>query len=215
MIMLRRVLVGLVVLYALLLAAIDRLAVARGIGSSATAATRSEESVAVVLYTDEPSARNMRVSAAVNHFRQGHASLLVMAGGSRPNRAGGYQGSLDMRHAAIAMGVPVDKVLADGGSNDTVSNLHAAIDLLRDRAPRSFRLTLVGDRLQLARLALIIWMIDLKAPLMQYPVVYLDAGGIADGFGRWRRLNHELLGYVSLILPRPVVSYVLATTRRD
>jgi vancomycin permeability regulator SanA len=215
MITLKRFLAASATLYVLLLAMLEWLSLVDTGKPLVRVNNEAEPIIAVVFYTDEPEARGMRIDAAIKHFKNGEANFLVMAGGDRPQRAGGYNGAKNMRLEAIARGVPDDKVVTDLGSNDTVSNLLSAMESIKSRFDQPFKLALVTDSLQLLRLSFILRITDFKMPLLQRPVLYFPSGDSPTGFDRLMRLNHELLAYFSMLLPQQITHAILAQTRRN
>jgi vancomycin permeability regulator SanA len=212
---LRRLFVSLALLYGLIVVAIEWLS--QGIGTPLRALDKVGDvhRVAVVFYTDDPKTRNDRLLAAIEAFRDGKADILMMAGGDRPERGSSYNGAITMRQQAISLGVPEEQVLNDGGSNNTVSNLQSALMRLEERFNKPLQLALFTDRFQLLRLSLIAKMIDIKEPMVKQPVLFVEAGKLPQGTSRIGRLNHEILAYLSLLLPPALTKSILAQTRRS
>jgi DUF218 domain len=211
--LLHRLFIGLTLLYGLLIGGIEWFA--KGIEKPFLIRLNAtdEPIIAVVFYTDDAKTRNDRLQAAIAAFRDGKTRMLLMAGGNRPQRKDGYNGARNMRHEAIILGVPEGQVMTDSGSNDTVSNLLSAVGSLKGRFEKPFKLALFSDRFQLLRLSLIVQITDLKEPMLQQPILFVEAGELPTGFNRWSRLNHEILAYLSLLLPDTLTKNIFAQMR--
>ena len=201
---------GLALLAACVAAYGAALAAIAGLASRIPSAQGGEPSggrlAVVVFYTDDPAAWRRRVETGVREFRDRDAVRLVMTGGWRPDR--GYHGGAEMRAAAAALGVPPERLLTDRTSNDSRSNFRQSLEALaRDGLPGA-RLALVSDRLHLLRLSLIAWLDGVGGVALLVPT----AESIAES-GGFARLNHELAGYLALVLPEGWTRPILALLR--
>ena len=159
-----------------------------------------------VFYDDNEEQRYERLLRSVALFQKGHVAHLVMVGGWRPER-NGYHGAQNMVSKAHQMGVPLEQLHADQGSNDTISNLEQGMQIAG--VLKADHIVFISDRLHLARIALltrktchIMACSFSSSPLVLSPIAYLA------------RLHHELTAYASLLLPRKVVEMWLSWRRQ-
>lgn len=160
--------------------------------------------VGVVFFDDSPEMRHARVAMAVARLRAGSVSRLIMVGGSRP--ASGYLGSLDMVQEAVMLGAGENQLQHDSRSNDTWSNLESALKMLPGAG--TARIELISDALHLARVEFILWRLGFKGSADFVPCPVKETT-----FSYFGRMNHELLGYASLIVPRDLATKILGQLR--
>lgn len=160
--------------------------------------------VGIVFFDDVAEMRQARVAKAVQRLQDGSVSKLIMVGGWRP--VSGYLGSLDMVEDAAMLGVSRNQLQHDSGSNDTWSNLENALALIPDA--ETARIELISDALHLARVDFILWRLGFKgsADFVSCPVT-------ETSFSYFVRMNHELLGYALLIIPRELATKILGHLR--
>lgn len=180
----------------------------RAFAAQATAPARADAGrvVAVAFYDDRPVFRRLRTMTAVRLLETGQADFLVTVGGWRPGR--GYLGARDMRDDALASGVRPEQVAHDARSNDSVSNLVGAHVAIRQAVGQPSAVILVSDRYHLLRLSLLAGDAGLTAPL-RFQATPDGLGALA----RLERLNYEALAYLSMLLPKEVVSAAIARLR--
>lgn len=190
-------------LYMLCLASIQIWVSVMGVHQS-TAEQSPRMGVGIVFFDDTAEMRQARIAKAVQRLQDGSLSKLIMVGGWRP--ASGYLGSLDMVEEAAMLGAGRNLLEHDSGSNDTWSNLENALALIPDT--ETARIELISDGLHLARVEFILWRLGFKgsADFVSCPVV-------ETSFSYFVRLNHELLGYASLIIPRDLATEILGHLR--
>jgi vancomycin permeability regulator SanA len=152
--------------------------------------------VGVVFYDDDRASRDARVARAVERLRSGGLQELILVGGWRPARS--YLGARAMADTALALGVPPDRLRHDTRSNDTHSNLESALAMLPNNAAG---IEMISDSLHLARISVLIGRSGFTGPVGYVPSDYTP--GLLT---RWWRLNHELLGYIVLLMPRPLAA---------
>lgn len=184
-------------------AAILLVVMASAIGRPILSGPESERRVAIVFYTEDEDAVRARVAEGVRLLATQAVSKLVMAGGWRPGRD--FHGAAEMRQTAIAQGATPGLILIDRGSNDSWSNLEQARAALAHADATPHSLVLVSDRLHLLRLSLIARLQELRPVPAMSPT--------ADPALDIVRLNHELMAYVALALPRDLVRAVLNRLR--
>ena len=166
----------------------------------------SSAAAAVVFYDDSPIMRKARVRTAAARITQNHALRLIAVGGWRPER--GYNGAALMASEARALGVGSEMLRHDAQSNDSISNLRSAATLAQDLEGAT--LELVSDRYHLVRLRLLAKMALPGKPIALVPAaIELGAGETL------RRLHHEVLAYISLLLPRSWTESYLAMFRSN
>ena len=160
--------------------------------------------VGVVFFDDSAEMRHARVAKAVQRLRDGRVSKLIMVGGSRP--ASGYLGSQDMIEEAAMLGAGRNQLQHDSGSNDTWSNLENALKLIPDA--ETTRIELISDALHLVRIEFILWRLGFKGSAN-----FVSCKITETTFSYFARMNHELLGYALLIIPRPLATKILDQLR--
>ncbi len=161
---------------------------------------------AVVFYTEDETMRHARVSKAVERFRSGDLKGIYMVGGFRPRTR--TTGSALMQLEATAMGVPAMYVAHDDTSNDSWSNVENALRFLGKQS--TCRLEMVSDHLHLARIA---WIVRRQTTTCE--VRFLPTVASWNLVTYWQRLNHEIFGWMFLLLPRPVAGAVLRVMRSE
>ena len=167
-------------------------------------AVASSPAAAVVFYDDTPIMRQARVRTAAARITKNHAIRLIAVGGWRPER--GYNGAALMASEARALGVESEKLRHDAQSNDSISNLRSAATLAQDLEGAT--LELVSDRYHLVRLRLLA-----KVELPGHPIGLVPAVIELSSGETLRRLHHEVLAYITLLLPRSWTESYLALSR--
>jgi uncharacterized SAM-binding protein YcdF (DUF218 family) len=160
--------------------------------------------VGIVFYDDDKSSRDARVARAVERLRGAGLHELILVGGWRPAR--GYVGARAMAETALALGVPPNQLQHDTRSNDTRSNIESALAMLPDNTAG---IEMISDPLHLARISLLIGRSGFSGQIGYVPSAYSP-----PLLTRWWRLNHELLGYIALLVPRPLIADLVDWLRR-
>lgn len=163
--------------------------------------------VAVTFYDDRPAFRRLRAVTAAQLLEAGQADFLVAVGGWRPGRDS-YVGSRVMRDEALSRNIRPERVMHDAGSNDSVSNLAGARAIIDERIGQPAAIVLVSDRYHLLRLSFLARKAGLTGPLR-----FHATPDELEPSARLGRLNHELLAYVSMLLPSALVNAVIGRLR--
>jgi uncharacterized SAM-binding protein YcdF (DUF218 family) len=159
--------------------------------------------VGIVFYDDSEPERLARVLRGVERLRQREEYQLFFVGGWRPSCK--YVGSELMRDVAVSLGSDPRRLASDNRSNDTYSNVENAIGMIPNGVSG---IEVISDSFHLARIGLIIRWLGYSGS-----VKFIPAKQSYSLLQSWRRANHELLGYLSLLVPRQVAQPLIIRYR--
>jgi uncharacterized SAM-binding protein YcdF (DUF218 family) len=144
----------------------------------------------VVFYSPIEAERAARLEATRQLFLRHGPRKILLVGGARPRQF--YFGSIAMADELAAGGIPMRWLKTEMRSNDTQTNVAAAIEL----AAGERRLLVVSDRLHLAR---ILPALAEQAPDVE--AIAVDCGGPELVWPRLWRLHYEALAWMASVLP--------------
>lgn len=102
----------------------------------------------IVFYTSDAQQMAARLDAAARLWHAARPAVIAVVGGARPRRD--YFGAPLAADMLVRRGVPRDRVLSERRSDDSISNVAAARELIGDG--RGGVIVLVSDRFHLLRL---------------------------------------------------------------
>lgn len=124
------------------------LVLGRAAGMQAPALDGKTPAAGIVFYTPDTRQMAARLDAAARLWHGHRPAVIAVVGGARPKRD--YFGSPLAADMLVGRGVPRDRVMSERRSDDSLSNVAAARELVGDG--RGGVIVLVSDRFHLLRL---------------------------------------------------------------
>lgn len=166
----------------------------------------AKKTAAIVFYTGLKDERHSRTAAAFKLARKNILELIIAVGGFRPGEAQPY-GSIKVIDELRRLGMAPQRLVFDKISNDTVSNLRSARMLMRKYGSQCA--VFVSHKLHLVRIGM------LSRRHFKGAETFLYAHSEKAPLGRYfYLLNYEVIAYLSLLLPRRWVEYVVDQMRQ-